>query len=79
MILYVLVLSRKVVFFPQKLDIFSLGEKWKMIFHKKYMKKWFSVYMYRRYKLDIVPPPLPLTCQKEPQKSKDDLISQNYT
>ena len=76
MILYVLVLSRKVVFFPQNLDIFSLGEKWKMIFHKKYMKKWLSVYMYRRYKLDIVPP-LPPPAKKKPKKAKMILSHKN--
>ena len=32
-----LVLSGKMVFFPRKHDIFSLGGKWRMIFFKKYV------------------------------------------
>ena len=40
-----LVLSGKIVFFSGKYDIFSLGGKWKMIFHKKYMEIWYFLYI----------------------------------
>ena len=36
-----LVLSGKMVFFPRKHDIFSLGRKWEMTFLKKYMEIWY--------------------------------------
>ena len=36
-----LVLSRKMVFFSRKHDIFSLDRKWDKTFSKKYMEIWF--------------------------------------
>ena len=36
-----LVLSGKMIFFPRKHDIFSLGRKWEMTFLKKYMEIWY--------------------------------------
>ena len=36
-----LVSSGKMVFFPQKHDLFSLGRKWKTAFPRKYMETWY--------------------------------------